>query len=434
MIESLHARQIFDSRGKPTLEVSITANGITSTASVPSGASTGKYEAHELRDGVQSDFLGLGVSCAIRNVNSIIAPALVGKYKVIQQQEIDKLMIEKLDGTPNKQKLGANAILAVSLAVARSAALNQNIPLYEWIAKLAGNSECTLPLPAFNVINGGRHSGNPIAIQEFMLLPTGAGTFEEAMKMGVECYHNLRALIQSKYGPDSVSVGDEGGFAPNISTTEECLSLLVDAIQQAGYQGRVKIGLDCAASEFHSNGKYDLSFKQKGHNPLTRRELREFYSELVRNWPIISIEDPFDEDDFEAWREFHETMGKSVQIIADDLTVTNPKRIELAAKSNCCNCLLLKPNQIGTLTEVIDAVRLARSYGWNVMTSHRSGETEDSFIADLAVGLNTQQIKAGAPCRSERLVKYNRLLGIEEESKGSLKFKHPFQSSKPISC
>lgn len=425
MIEALHARQIFDSRGKPTIEVTIRTDGKSYTASVPSGASTGKYEAHELRDGNKSEYLGLGVSNAIRNINSAIAPALIGKYEVTQQREIDNLMVQTLDGTPNKQKLGANAILAVSLAVARAAAGLKGIQLYDWIAVLAGNGPCSLPLPAFNVINGGRHSGNPIAIQEFMLLPTGATTFQEAMRMGVECYHHLRSLIQSRYGQDAVNVGDEGGFAPNISSVKDCLQLLVDAIRQAGYQGKVKIGLDCAASEFYSDGKYDLGFKQQSHCRLSASELKDFYVELVNEWPIISIEDPFDEDDLEAWKGLVAATNGKVQIIGDDLTVTNPERIQLAASSNCCNCLLLKPNQIGTLSEVIEAVRLARSHGWSVMTSHRSGETEDSFIADLAVGLNTQQIKAGAPARSERLVKYNRLLGIEVE--GNLKFEHPFQ-------
>ena len=427
-IQAIHARQIYDSRGKPTLEVEVSTQLGTFVASVPSGASTGKYEACELRDNRADEFLGSGVTKAIDNVNNVIAPSIVGRFSPTQQKEIDQHMVTVLDGTPNKSKLGANAILGVSLAVARAGAAEKKMPLYKYIAEMAGIVQLSVPLPFFNVINGGRHAGNEIAIQEFMLVPTGAKSFYEAMRIGSECYHHLKMLIKSKYGQDAVNVGDEGGFAPNLKCTEDCLELIVAAIKKAGYESKVKIALDCAASEFFSAGNYDLNFKStesmQKHCKLTGVELIDFYQKLKRDFPIFSIEDPFDEDDYESWSLFTQSES-NLQIIGDDLTVTNVNRIKIAAEKKSCNCLLLKVNQIGTLTEAIDAVKLARSFGWNIMTSHRSGETEDSFIADLAVGLNTQQIKSGAPCRSERLSKYNRLLKIEQEI-GTSHFKHPF--------
>ncbi|CAI0408114.1 unnamed protein product [Linum tenue] len=362
-IVSVKARQIFDSRGNPTVETDITlSDGYLARAAVPSGASTGIYEALELRDG-GSEYLGKGVSKAVNNVNSIIGPALIGKDPA-EQTAIDTFMVQQLDGTVNewgwcKQKLGANAILAVSLAVCKAGAHAKGIPLYKHIANLAGNSKLVLPVPAFNVINGGSHAGNKLAMQEFMILPTGASSFKEAMKMGAEVYHHLKSVIKKKYGQDATNVGDEGGFAPNIQENKEGLELLKTAIAKAGYSDKVVIGMDVAASEFYTSDK-----KEK------------------------------------------------VQIVGDDLLVTNPKK---AIKDKACNALLLKVNQIGSVTESIEAVKMSKRAGWGVMASHRSGETEDTFIADLSVGLSTGQIKTGAPCRSERLAKYNQLLRIEEE-------------------
>ncbi|KAK1303319.1 Enolase [Acorus calamus] len=358
-IKCVKARQIFDSRGNPTVEVDVTLDDDTfARAAVPSGASTGVYEALELRDG-GSDYLGKGVLKAVGNVNSIIAPALIGKDPT-QQTEIDTYMVQQLDGTQNewgwcKQKLGANAILAVSLAVCKAGASVKKIPLYKHIANLAGNSNLVLPVPAFNVINGGSHAGNKLAMQEFMILPVGASSFKEAMKMGVEVYHNLKSVIKKKYGQDATNVGDEGGFAPNIQENKEGLELLKTAIAKAGYTGKVVIGMDVAASEFYNDKDktYDLNFKVE--------------------------------------------------------------RVAKAIKEKSCNALLLKVNQIGSVTESIEAVKMSKQAGWGVMASHRSGETEDTFIADLSVGLATGQIKTGAPCRSERLAKYNQLLRIEEE-------------------
>ncbi|CAN1357106.1 PGH1 [Linum perenne] len=362
-IVSVKARQIFDSRGNPTVETDVKlSDGYLARAAVPSGASTGIYEALELRDG-GSDYLGKGVSKAVGNVNTIIGPALIGKDPA-EQTAIDTFMVQQLDGTVNewgwcKQKLGANAILAVSLAICKAGAHAKGIPLYKHIANLAGNSKLVLPVPAFNVINGGSHAGNKLAMQEFMILPTGASSFKEAMKMGAEVYHNLKSVIKKKYGQDATNVGDEGGFAPNIQENKEGLELLKTAIAKAGYTDKVVIGMDVAASEFYGSDK-----KEK------------------------------------------------VQIVGDDLLVTNPKK---AIKEKSCNALLLKVNQIGSVTESIEAVKMSKRAGWGVMASHRSGETEDTFIADLSVGLSTGQIKTGAPCRSERLAKYNQLLRIEEE-------------------
>ncbi|KAF5940654.1 hypothetical protein HYC85_021821 [Camellia sinensis] len=433
-IKSIKARQIFDSRGNPTVEVDLhLSNDAYVRAAVPSGASTGAYEALELRDG-GSDYLGKGVSKAVENVNTVIAPALIGKDPS-EQVAIDNVMVQQLDGTVNewgwcKQKLGANAILAVSLAVCKAGASVKNIPLYKHIANLAGNKKLVLPVPAFNVINGGSHAGNKLAMQaclwiwpsyfisqdipsEFMILPVGASTFKEAMKMGVE------AVIKKKYGQDAVNVGDEGGFAPNIQENKEGLELLKMAIAKAGYTGKVVIGMDVAASEFYGSDKtYDLNFKEEkndGSQKISGKQLKDLYKSFVTDYPIVSIEDPFDQDDWEHYSMMTSEIGEKVQIVGDDLLVTNPKRVEKAIKEKSCNALLLKVNQIGSVTESIEAVKMSKHAGWGVMASHRSGETEDTFIADLSVGLATGQIKTGAPCRSERLAKYNQLLRIEEE-------------------
>ncbi|CAH8264932.1 unnamed protein product [Arabidopsis lyrata] len=422
-ITGVKARQIFDSRGNPTVEVDIhTSSGVKVTAAVPSGASTGIYEALELRDG-GSDYLGKGVSKAVGNVNNIIGPALIGKDPT-QQTAIDNFMVHELDGTQNewgwcKQKLGANAILAVSLAVCKAGAVVSGIPLYKHIANLAGNPKIVLPVPAFNVINGGSHAGNKLAMQEFMILPVGASSFTEAMKMGVEVYHHLKSVIKKKYGQDATNVGDEGGFAPNIQENKEGLELLKTAIEKAGYTGKVVIGMDVAASEFYSSDKtYDLNFKEEnndGSQKISGDALKDLYKSFVSEYPIVSIEDPFDQDDWAHYAKMTTECGTEVQIVGDDLLVTNPKRVAKAIAEKSCNALLLKVNQIGSVTESIEAVKMSKKAGWGVMTSHRSGETEDTFIADLAVGLSTGQIKTGAPCRSERLAKYNQLLRIEEE-------------------
>lgn len=404
------------SRGNPTVEVELTTSKGMFRAAVPSGASTGIYEALELRDKDPSRFLGKGVLKAVSNVNDIISPALISKnVDVTQQSEVDKIMLE-LDGTENKSKLGANAILGVSLAVCKAGAAHKGVPLYRHIADLAGNSELILPCPALNVINGGTHAGNLLAMQEFMIIPTGASSFREAMQMGSEVYHNLKAVVKEKYGRDATNVGDEGGFAPNIAKGEDVLALLEAAIAKANYTGRISIAMDTAASEFYENGKYNLDFKNPNPDPanlLSGSNLVELYKEFISQYPVVSIEDGFDQDDWESWAEL--TKNTDIQVVGDDLLVTNPKRIRMAIERKACNALLLKVNQIGSVTESIEACKLAQKNGWGVMVSHRSGETEDTFIADLVVGLCTGQIKTGAPCRSERLAKYNQLLRIEEE-------------------
>jgi len=418
VIKSIKAREILDSRGNPTVEVDLITELGLFRAAVPSGASTGHYEAVELRDGDNKRYLGKGVLKAVENVNKILAPALIGKDPT-HQEDIDKLLLS-LDGTPNKGKLGANAILGVSLAVAKAGAAQKGVPLYRHIADLAGTKKIILPVPAFNVINGGAHAGNNLAMQEFMILPVGAKNFREALRMGAEVYHHLKSIIKSKYGQDATNVGDEGGFAPNIQKNEEGLELLKLAIEKAGYTGKVKIGMDVAASEFfdEKTKKYDLSFKskeQKGKDQKTGEELSSMYEKFVHDYDVISIEDPFDQDDWETYPKLTAKIGKTVQIVGDDLLVTNVTRIEDAIKKNACNALLLKVNQIGSVTESINACKMAQAAGWGVMVSHRSGETEDTFIADLVVGLGTGEIKTGAPCRSERLAKYNQILRIEEE-------------------
>ncbi|KAF9972565.1 hypothetical protein BGZ73_004293 [Actinomortierella ambigua] len=420
-IQKIHARQIFDSRGNPTVEVEVTtAKGIF-RADVPSGASTGIHEALELRDGDKSAYVGKGVLTAVANVNKHLGPALIASgIDVTNQTAVDEFLIAQ-DGTPNKSKYGANAILGISMAVLKAGAAEKGVALYRHIADLSGHAgkKIVLPVPAMNVINGGSHAGNRLAMQEFMILPTGAESFAEAMKIGSEVYHALKSVIKKKYGQDATNVGDEGGFAPNIQDNHEGLELLRIAIENAGYTGKVKIGMDVAASEFYKEGKYDLDFKNTDSKPadwLSGEALAGVYKKFTEEYPIVSIEDPFDQDDWSAWS--HLTGATDIQIVGDDLTVTNPSRIQTAVEKKACNALLLKVNQIGTITESIKAAVLSQQSGWGVMVSHRSGETEDHTIADIVVGLRTGQIKTGAPCRSERLAKYNQLLRIEEELNG----------------
>jgi enolase len=413
-ITSVKAREILDSRGNPTVEVEMgTEDGIF-VASVPSGASTGAYEAVELRDGGDR-YLGKGVLTAVKNVNDILGPAVIGMDPT-KQLDIDNAMI-KLDGTPNKANLGANAILGVSLAAAKAGAAANKIPLYAHFAKLAGNTvpQYTMPVPCFNVINGGSHAGNKLAFQEYFVIPVGAKSFAEAMQIGCEVYHTLGKIIKAKFGGDATLIGDEGGFAPPCDNREGC-ELIMEALEKSGYKDKCAIGLDVAASEFKVKGKdaYDLDFKYDG-NVISGDALGELYQSLAADFPIVTIEDPFDEDDWSNWSKFTGKNGETFQVVGDDLTVTNIEKIDRAIDEKACTCLLLKVNQIGSVSESIAAVTKAKEAGWGVMTSHRSGETEDTYIADLAVGLCTGQIKTGAPCRSERLAKYNQLLRIEEE-------------------
>lgn len=425
-IHAVVAREIFDSRGNPTVEVDLHTEVALFRAAVPSGASTGIYEARELRDGGTRLF-GKGVLKAVENINRIIGPKLVG-MDVTKQGEIDKLMVESIDSTCNqwgwsKSKVGANAILAVSIAVCRAGACYSELELYEYIARLGGKSteKFVMPVPSFNVINGGSHAGNRLACQEFMVLPLGATTFKEAMQIGAEVYHRLKAVIKKRYGQDACNVGDEGGFAPSVQDNVEALHVLMEAIDDSGHRDKVKIGTDVAASEFYSEDTklYDLDFKNPHGSPpemkKTSAQMVEYYKTWIQRFPLVSIEDPFDQDDWEAYSLFTDAVGEGTQIVGDDLLVTNPARVKNALKRKACNALLLKVNQIGTVTEAIQAATMAQDAGWGVMVSHRSGETEDSFIADLAVGLCAGQIKSGAPCRSERLAKYNQLLRIEEE-------------------
>jgi len=429
-IQQIFAREIFDSRGNPTVEVDLCTDFALFRAAVPSGASTGIYEALELRDGDKSRLLGKGVLKAVANVNNIIAPKLIG-MDVTKQKEIDDLMVQTLDGTTNewgwsKSKLGANAILAVSMAVCRAGAAANQMPLYQYIALLGAKptDQFVMPVPSFNVINGGSHAGNRLACQEFMILPTGCSTFKEAMIVGAEVYHTLKGCIKKKYGQDACNVGDEGGFAPGVQDNSEALDVLMEALAKSGHADKVKIGTDVAASEFWKPEiqKYDLDFKNPaGSSPemqKTADEMIEYYKAWFAKYPFVSIEDPFDQDDFPAYTKFCEAVGSGMQIVGDDLLVTNPTRVRKALGCKACNALLLKVNQIGSVTEAIEAATISMAAGWGVMVSHRSGETEDAFIADLVVGLRTGQIKTGAPCRSERLAKYNQLLRIEEELGG----------------
>ncbi|MHA1686606.1 MAG: phosphopyruvate hydratase [Candidatus Heimdallarchaeaceae archaeon] len=403
-IKKVKAREVIDSRGNPTVEVEITlSTGISARAMVPSGASTGQYEALELRD-KDKRFNGKGVLRAINNITTKIAPHIIG-FEATDQKGLDTLLLE-LDGTENKSILGANAILGVSLATCKAAALSENLPIYAYL-----NSEAhKIPVPMLNVINGGKHAGGKLQIQEFMIIPHGFKTFRYALQAACEIYHSLKALLK-QISPLAINVGDEGGFAPPLDTAPEALDLLVKAIETAGYSSKqeVSIGLDAAASEFYENGLYFVDGKK-----MSDRELIDYYKELVDTYPIISIEDPFDENEFQSFAELKKRIP-NIAIVADDLTVTNPKRIEIAIKHDAANYLLTKVNQIGTLSEAISAVNQARNAGWGIVISHRSGETEDSFIADFSVGLEAERIKAGAPARGERTAKYNQLLRIEEE-------------------
>ena len=411
IIISVHARQIFDSRGNPTVEVDvITDNGILGRAAVPSGASTGEHEAVELRDR-SADYMGKSVYNAIDNVNKIIAQEIIGT-SVFEQESIDHIMI-KLDGTPNKSKLGANAILGVSLAVAKAAANELGLPLYRYVG---GVSAKTLPVPMMNIINGGSHSDAPIAFQEFMVMPVGASNFTHAMQMGSEIFHNLKKVLYDRNL--NTAVGDEGGFAPDLEGTEDALETIIKAIKSAGYKPGidVMIALDCAAAEFFKNGVYDYTIFE-GNNGVKRNsdEQANYLNELVEKYPIISIEDGMDENDWEGWKLLTEKAGKKVQLVGDDLFVTNVHRLSKGIEKGIANSILIKVNQIGTLSETIASVEMAHRAGYTSVMSHRSGETEDNTIADLAVALNTGQIKTGSLSRSDRMAKYNQLLRIEEE-------------------
>ena len=412
IIIKVHARQILDSRGNPTVEVDvITENGILGRAAVPSGASTGEHEAVELRDGGKA-YMGKGVLKAVENVNATIASELVG-MSVFEQNAIDKMMIE-LDGTPNKSNLGANAILGVSLAVAKAAANELGMPLYRYVGGVSGN---TLPVPMMNIINGGSHSDAPIAFQEFMIIPVKASSFTHAMQMGTEIFHNLKKVLHDRNL--STAVGDEGGFAPNLAGgTEDALDTIKLAVEKAGYSfgDDVMIALDCAASEFYVDGKYDYTkFEGAGGKIRTSEEQADYLAELASKYPIISIEDGMYEDDWKGWKYLTDKIGSKVQLVGDDLFVTNVERLSRGIKEGIANSILIKVNQIGTLSETISAVNMAHNAGYTSVMSHRSGETEDNTIADLAVALNCGQIKTGSAYRSDRMAKYNQLLRIEEE-------------------
>jgi len=410
-IETIHARQILDSRGNPTVEVDVvTESGAIGRAAVPSGASTGTHEAVELRDGDKKRYLGKGVLKAVENVNSRIAEEVVG-VSVFEQSLIDKIMLE-LDGTPNKGKLGANAILGTSLAVARAAAAESGQPLYRYVGGVNAN---TLPVPMMNILNGGSHADNSIDFQEFMVMPTGADTFSEALHMGATVFHTLKKVLHDKHM--STNVGDEGGFAPNLKSNEEAIEVVLKAIEQAGYKpGKdIFIALDPAASEFYDSKTKLYHFKKSNGKKLKPLEMANYWTTWTKKYPIISIEDGMAEDDWAGWKALTESVGKKIQLVGDDLFVTNVKRLQDGIDKGVANAILVKVNQIGSLTETIDAVNLAKCNAYKSIMSHRSGETEDSTIADLAVALNTGQIKTGSASRSDRMAKYNQLLRIEEE-------------------
>lgn len=407
-IDDIYAREILDSRGNPTIEVEVVLeDGTMARAQVPSGASTGAFEACELRDEDESRYMGKGVLNAIDNVNTIIAPELIGS-DVLDQTGIDALLIE-LDGTDNKNNLGANAILGVSMAVARAAAAYLEQPLYKYLGGVNAN---TLPAPMMNILNGGEHADNNVDIQEFMVMPLGIETFSEGVRACVEIYHNLKKVLKGK--GLSTSIGDEGGFAPNLKSNEEALEVILEAIEKAGYKAgeEIYLALDVAATEMYSDGVYD--FKGEGIK-RNYKELVEYYAKLVEKFPIISIEDGLDEEDWEGWKYLTEKLGDKIQLVGDDLFVTNTTRLEKGINSGVANSILIKVNQIGTVTETLNAIEMAKRAGYTAVISHRSGETEDTFIADLAVAVNAGQIKTGAPCRTDRVAKYNQLLRIEEE-------------------
>jgi enolase len=407
-IKSVKGRQILDSRGNPTIEVDVELrDGSVGRAAVPSGASTGSHEAVELRDGDPSVFRGLGVSKAIVNIREIIAPAIVG-MSAVDQVAIDHKMVS-LDGTPNKARLGANAMLGVSLAVAHAASNSQGMPLYRY---LGGEAARLLPVPLMNILNGGKHAEDSVDLQEFMVLPVGARNFAHAIQMGSDVYHALKKVLKSRGA--NTGVGDEGGFAPRLATNREAVEVILAAIEAAGYKAGKEcyIALDPASTEFYKDGKYVLA---KEGVSYTSAEMVNYYSRLVSEYPIISIEDGMAEDDWEGWKLLRQELGDRVQLVGDDLYTTNKERLSRGIAENCSNSILIKPNQIGTLTETLAVMDMAKKAGWTLVVSHRSGETEDTTISDLAVATNCGQIKAGAPCRSERVAKYNRLLRIEEE-------------------
>jgi enolase len=409
MIVDVHGRQVLDSRGNPTVEVEVRLeSGAEGRAIVPSGASTGTREAVELRDGDTKLYMGKGVLKAVRNVNKVIAPNLVG-LDATEQTAIDRILIG-LDGTENKGKLGANAILGASMACARAASEACGLPLYQYLGGVGGR---TLPVPQMNILNGGSHADNNVDIQEFMVMPVGASSFSEALRMGVETFHNLKKVLKGK--GLNTNVGDEGGFAPLLKSNAEAIEVILEAIAKAGYKpGReIGIALDCAASEFGEKGKY--VFRKSDGSKKDAEGMVRFYEDLCRQYPILSIEDGFSEDDWNGWKLFTKEMGKKIQIVGDDIFVTNPKILRKGIEGKAANSILIKLNQIGTVTETVDAVEMAKRAGWTAVVSHRSGETEDSTIADLVVGLNTGQIKTGSASRTDRMAKYNQLLRIEEE-------------------
>ncbi len=429
-IEDVKARQILDSRGNPTVEVDVTLScGVVGRAAVPSGASTGIFEALEMRDGDKSIYCGKSVLKAVENVNNIIAPELIGE-NAADQQGIDKLMLE-LDGTENKSKLGANAILGVSLACAKASALAFEMPLYRY---LGGINATTLPVPMMNVLNGGAHADNNVDFQEFMITPVGASSFTEAIRMGAEVFHNLKTVLKDK--GMVTSVGDEGGFAPNLSSNEEALKVILEAIEKAGYTtDQVKICLDVASSEFYEDGKYNLAGEGK---VLSREEMVDFLANWVDKYPIISIEDGMAEEDWEGWKMLTDRIGSHCQLVGDDLFVTNTKRLAKGIETGTANSILIKVNQIGTLTETLNAMNMAFKAGYTAIASHRSGETEDTFIADLAVATNCGQIKTGSASRTDRICKYNQLIRIEEELGSAAKYMglkaFNGQSCKKVAC
>ncbi|MFP5493323.1 phosphopyruvate hydratase [Parvimonas sp. G1641] len=415
LIVEIYAREVLDSRGNPTVEVEVTTeNGIVGTAIVPSGASTGVHEAVELRDGDKARYLGKGTLNAVNNVNEKIADELIG-FDVFDQVGIDRALIQ-IDGTDNKSNLGANAILGVSMAVARAASIESDTPLYEYIG---GVNAKTLPVPMMNILNGGEHADNNVDIQEFMVMPVGAVSFKEALRMGTEVFHNLKTVLKSR--GYNTAVGDEGGFAPNLNSNEEALQTIMEAIEKAGYApGKdIFLALDVASSEMYENGKYN--FKGEG-KVYTSEELVNYYSNLVNKYPIISIEDGLSEDDWDGWKLLTEKLGNKVQLVGDDLFVTNYSRLNLGINKGIANSILIKLNQIGTITETLDAIELAKTNGYTCVISHRSGETEDTTIADLAVAVNSGQIKTGSASRTDRICKYNQLLRIEDRLGENSKF------------
>lgn len=418
-ITDIYAREVLDSRGNPTVEVEVyTESGAFGRAIVPSGASTGEHEAVELRDGDKTRYLGKGVTKAVENVNDIIASELIG-YDVTNQVGIDLAMIA-LDGTPNKSKLGANAILGVSMAVARAAADLLGVELYQY---LGGFNARQLPIPMMNIINGGSHADNNVDFQEFMILPIGAPNFKEAIRMGTEIFHNLKKVLKDK--GYNTSVGDEGGFAPNLGSNEEALQVIMTAITAAGYTpGKdVFLGMDVASSEFYNKQTKQYVLAGEGRKSFSSKELAEFYAELVKKYPIISIEDGLDENDWDGWKYLTELLGKTVQLVGDDLFVTNTERLARGIKENVGNSILIKVNQIGTLTETFEAIEMAKRAGYTVVISHRSGETEDTTIADIAVATNAGQIKTGSASRTDRIAKYNQLLRIEDQLEDTATYK-----------